>query len=246
MPNTNQTGRHDLPGDADRLSYHPNLPSDWSDPDPRTVQQGLDDLAAAATAAASHNHNASDINAGLLALARGGANADVSAFTASELVRLNAAGTALESAGKTIADLHADIGARVYNSANISIATSTWTTLTFDSEHYDTDGIHSTSTNTSRLTAKTAGRYYIWYGGFWDYNSAGGRVFELLVNGATGIAKENNRGDTHIFIVSTIYDLAVGDYVEIRVFQDSGVSNNMHRVADFALEFGMQLIAKTL
>lgn len=296
MPHTNRTTRHDLPGRADRDSFHPNAPADWLNPAPQTVQQGLDDLAAAATAAALpvadstalvkgsadgskqvrmevdgiatgttrvltmpdsnvdlgndfaaavHNHAASAINSGTLALARGGAGADVSTFTAGELVRLNAGGTALESSGKNVTDLHTDAGARVYNSANTSILTSTWTTLAFDSEHYDTNGSHSTSSNTSRLTAKTSGKHLIWYGGIWDFNATGARIFDFMLNGTTGIGRMNNRGDTHQFSICTVYDLAENDYVEIRVFQDAGVSLDMRRIANWAFEFAIQLIAKT-
>ena len=53
------------------------------------------------------------------------------------------------------------VGARVHNSANISVSDSTWTSMTFDSERYDTDSIHSTASNTSRLTCVTAGKYLI-------------------------------------------------------------------------------------
>ncbi len=46
MPNTNRTSTHNRAGRADQDSYHPGAPTDWSNPEPRTVQQGLDDLAA--------------------------------------------------------------------------------------------------------------------------------------------------------------------------------------------------------
>jgi hypothetical protein len=49
-------------------------------------------------------------------------------------------------------------GAKVYNSADQSIGGSE-TTLTFDTESYDTDAIHSTSSNTGRLTVPTGVSY---------------------------------------------------------------------------------------
>ena len=45
----------------------------------------------------------------------------------------------------------------VYNNANISIATGTNTALTFNSERYDNAAMHSTSSNTQRITAPTGG-----------------------------------------------------------------------------------------
>ncbi len=57
------------------------------------------DVNITAKADASHNHNASDINAGTLPIARGGTGA--TSFTNSQLIRTKSDGTALESSGKT-------------------------------------------------------------------------------------------------------------------------------------------------
>ena len=43
-------------------------------------------------------------------------------------------------------------GARVWNSTTQNISTATATAITWNSESYDTNSYHSTSTNTSRLT----------------------------------------------------------------------------------------------
>jgi hypothetical protein len=47
-------------------------------------------------------------------------------------------------------------GALVYNSSNFVISNLTLTTLTWDSESYDTSSIHSTSSNTGRLTVPSS------------------------------------------------------------------------------------------
>jgi hypothetical protein len=39
-------------------------------------------------------------------------------------------------------------GTRIYNSSSTSIANATWTDITFNSENFDTDSYHSTSSNT--------------------------------------------------------------------------------------------------
>ena len=44
-----------------------------------------------------------------------------------------------------------------YDASGLALANATTTLITFDSEIYDTDTMHSTSTNTSRCTFTTAG-----------------------------------------------------------------------------------------
>ena len=79
------------------------------------------------------------------------------------------------------------IGARVYNSAAQSITTSSATALTFDTERYDTDTIHSTSVNTSRLTCITAGIYIISGQMEFASNTVGLREVFIQLNGTTRI-----------------------------------------------------------
>lgn len=141
-----------------------------------------------------------------------------------------------------------DIGARAYNSGNISINSGVLTVLTFDSERWDTDGIHSLVANTGRLTCNTAGKYLILGNIVFAASAAGFRVMTILLNGATNIAWQalptltvagppSWRG-----IVSTVYDLSVTDYVELQVFQDSGGALNVTAIANYSPEFMMQKI----
>lgn len=60
----------------------------------------------AGLAAASHNHGASDITSGTLALARGGTNTGLSGIN-SELIRMASDGSALEGSGSTVASFAA-------------------------------------------------------------------------------------------------------------------------------------------
>lgn len=51
-----------------------------------------------------------------------------------------------------------------WNSTNLSFSDTVTTVVTFNSEQYDTDGMHNTSSNTSRITAVTAGLYeFRWF-----------------------------------------------------------------------------------
>lgn len=134
------------------------------------------------------------------------------------------------------------LGARVYNSANISIPNNSFTALTFDSERFDTDSIHSTVVNTSRLTIQTAGKYII-VGQVRFAAAAGGRrQIRIFLNGATIISsvEPNVVADGTAnpkLIATTIYDLAVGEYVELEAFQDSGGAINVLTSANFSPEF---------
>ena len=137
------------------------------------------------------------------------------------------------------------IGCRVYNSANISISNATLTAITFDSERYDTDNIHSTSSNTSRLTANRAGKYIISGGMAYASNSTGQRFIAVRVNGATYIDVHevlNIGANNHSVSISTIYHLNVGDYVELIAYQTSGGALNVLTSANDSPEFEMTLI----
>src|SRR3990167_9330990 len=48
---------------------------------------------------------------------------------------------------------------RVYHNAAQAITTGTQPDLAFNSERFDNDTMHSTSSNTGRITSTTAGRY---------------------------------------------------------------------------------------
>lgn len=57
---------------------------------------------------------------------------------------------------------HLNSMARVQKTANqTAIAVTTWTTMTFDSEPLDTDGLHDNATNNSRLTFPLAGKWLV-------------------------------------------------------------------------------------
>lgn len=119
----------------------------------------------------------------------------------------------------------------VYHNANQSITNNTNTVLAFNSERWDTDGMHDTVTNNSRVTATTAGLYIIHGLVFWDGGSSVGlRDQYLRVNGATIIAeKAVPPAGTNVTAVTfgTDWYLNAGDYVELLVYQNSGGSLNV-------------------
>lgn len=138
-----------------------------------------------------------------------------------------------------------DIGARVYNSANITIPDSTLTYLTFNSERYDTDAIHDKVTNSGRLTCKTAGKYIIAVALGFDNNTTGRRVVQIRLNHGDSIAISEEapspNGDIR-FAFSTIFGFVAGDYVEVAVYQSSGGPLDIYVDPCYSLEFMMQRI----
>ena len=137
-------------------------------------------------------------------------------------------------------------GAKVYNDANQGIPDATLTTLNFNQERYDTDGIHSTATGTfSRLTCQTAGTYIILVSIAWDSNAVGYRQVGFRLNGSTRIGDQSTPSAAPIAPVqtaSTIYKLAVTDYAEIVVYQTSGDALDILSFGNKSPEFAMQRV----
>lgn len=114
-----------------------------------------------------------------------------------------------------------------FSSSNPSIANNTVTYLTFDSEDHDTDTMHSTVSNTGRLTATTAGVYLIVASANWkDAAAAGLRAVGISRNAArTNLAyvqTVGTAGQTTYQQAVIVYPLNAGDYVEMWVQQNSG------------------------
>jgi hypothetical protein len=123
------------------------------------------------------------------------------------------------------------VGCLLYNSSNFTISTATDTLLTFNTEVFDTDGFHSTVSNTSRITIPSgkAGKYMIIAWGQYSNNATGYRQMEVIRNSRTGTP--NRVGNMSIvgtsagggaMSISGIADLSVGDYLEINTYQNSG------------------------
>ena len=138
------------------------------------------------------------------------------------------------------------VGAKVFNSANISIADDTAVALTYDSEEYDTDGIHSTGTNTGRLTCVTAGYYIVIAIVRFETNTTGYRRL-YIVNSATGAISTTTQGETSadiqcdLFCAATVY-LNVGDYLTASVKHKATVALNVLNYSNASPYFMMHRI----
>lgn len=136
-------------------------------------------------------------------------------------------------------------GARVYHNISQSIPNATDTILAFNSEVYDTNTIHDPVTNNSRLTCKTAGKYLIIASVSFESNATGFRALLIWVNGATPIAVSDfnvSGAGRWMQAISTIYSLALNEYVEAGVYQTSGAALNLPRTGEPQPKFMMQRI----
>jgi hypothetical protein len=118
---------------------------------------------------------------------------------------------------------------RVYHNAAQSIATGVQTPLAFNTEIYDDAGMHDPAVNPSRLVCGVAGTYYVQAGCEFVASAAGMRWMTLRRNGIAGEFQTIDRRPGHATIVvplnvSVLLQLAVNDYVEAIVFQDSGAA----------------------
>jgi hypothetical protein len=111
----------------------------------------------------------------------------------------------------------------VYNTTVFTPATATFTTLTWDGEFWDSDSMHSTSTNTSRITVPKTGYYRIELQGIWQNNTTGGRGARFLNNGSAIFTQflDAVDGDFNYYYPYTA-KLNANDYLEVQVYQDSG------------------------
>lgn len=134
-------------------------------------------------------------------------------------------------------------GVRVTHLSAIVISTGTQTILPFNTEVFDDNDLHDTVTNNSRLTAVVAGRYFISAGISWGGVSTGNREIHIKLNGGALIALRKSgalMADLYIQGVSTIYNLAANDYVEVQVWHNRGVNLSINSVGNYSPIFMMQ------
>jgi hypothetical protein len=117
---------------------------------------------------------------------------------------------------------------RLTKSATQSVANNTATSLTFDVEDFDDGGMHSTTTNTSRITIPTGGGGTYLIGSHVEFatNSTGARTLLLVVNGTSTQSSVRDLAPSATvasrLACTTLVSLVAGDYVEARVVQTSG------------------------
>lgn len=122
------------------------------------------------------------------------------------------------------------IGAAAYNASNAAISTSGLVARSMDSEAYDSDGFHSTSSNTDRFTIPTGmgGKYLLWIAvnltgdptnGYVAFRKNAGETIVLQC----AFVRDTNTGG-YGATGTTVIDLAAGDYISFQTIGQSGTN----------------------
>lgn len=135
-----------------------------------------------------------------------------------------------------------DRSVRVSRTAAQTIPDSTVTTIIFDTEIcascYDTDSMHSSTVNNTRITFTTAGKYLVSCRVRFASSAGGtGRETQILKNGVTGISDDRMPAggvfSGSVFLdPNVMYNFAANDYIELTVWHDAGGDLNIEQSGD--------------
>lgn len=136
---------------------------------------------------------------------------------------------------------------RATHNTTQSLTSGVDTTLAFNTDRFDQAGgasstMHDTVTNNSRLTCLYAGVYQITAGVRFAANATGIRQLKIRLNNTADLMIQNQNAlssGTTIMIITTLYPLAVNDFVEVVANQTSGGALNVESAANYSPEFMM-------
>ena len=114
-----------------------------------------------------------------------------------------------------------------------SVTVATWTAITFSTEHCDTDGMHSTSSNTSRITIPNAGIWLCSGQVTWASMGANHRCLSIGIkhSSESAVSPSGWGGVSHWWhyshgqCVSRLIEASDG-YVELFAYQGGGSGTN--------------------
>lgn len=118
---------------------------------------------------------------------------------------------------------HLNTMARAYRDSVQAIANATDTVLNFPAENIDTDGLHDNATNNGRITVALAGKYQIGGSVMWASGGTDTRFLHVRTNGVDRRASDHDAG-AQFLSAETMWNMAVNDYIEVVVQQNSGGS----------------------
>jgi hypothetical protein len=114
-----------------------------------------------------------------------------------------------------------------YRTTSQTITTSTQTKVQFDAVDSDGWNCWDLSPNPTRLTVPITGRYIVTGNVAFAASASGHRALNILKNNTLELARSDfnpvsNSVDTHSTVTCHAVTLTKGDYVELRVWQNSG------------------------
>lgn len=115
---------------------------------------------------------------------------------------------------------------RVYNSTNITTTNNVEKVLTFNTERFDTNSMHSTSVNTDRITFAVAGLYLVSLSIEFATNGATFRYAGIRLNGVQFIAYDSWNPANISFgngrTMTSLWKMNASDYVTAVAWQNTG------------------------
>lgn len=122
---------------------------------------------------------------------------------------------------------------RLIHSAITDVAHGVNTGMSWDTEVVDANGLHSTATNSSRITfSPSTGTYVVGASIEWNQNSSGARIVSLFLNDSSAVAANAatalGGGFQHPQSISALVRVSdTADYVTVRVLQASGSTGSV-------------------
>ena len=114
---------------------------------------------------------------------------------------------------------------KVYQNTGEVINDASNTTLSFDLEYFDTDGMHDNSTNNSRITIVTAGVYLVIGSVRYTTTIDDDTRVSILKDTVNICIDERGPNNTRSAQqVMGYFDLDVGEYLELQVYQNNSGS----------------------
>jgi hypothetical protein len=130
-------------------------------------------------------------------------------------------------------------GCKAFTTVAQTVSSGVYSDITWNSETFDTDGYHSTSSNTARITipAGKAGAYEFTGYLSWDTGTSGFRLISIQKNGTGSLFTANMQpGADYPSQIATVIDnaAAVGDYYILRVYHNQGGNQTLNNTGAYA------------
>jgi hypothetical protein len=140
-----------------------------------------------------------------------------------------------------LTDGKANISAKVTSSGGIFLSNGVFTTISFNDESFDTDNIHDTTANQSRLTVNTPGLYLITVYANFHNNPTGTRLIMVRLNNEIYPYITNVGASPSFetaFTLSGLYNFNEGDYIEMLAMQTSGDNLSLNNASFSIVKLG--------
>lgn len=127
-----------------------------------------------------------------------------------------------------------------YQTSVQSVGYGSTATMSFQAETVDTDGIHSTASNTYRMTCATAGYYLMTGSIIYDASATGMRAAYIekfttatsatapVLGSLSYVISSSGTYPTTVTTPSVVVSMAVGDYIQLTGFHTAGAGLNTY------------------